>query len=210
MLGSLVLFRHNTHCLIRHAVGFFWGCIVLYEIFTYVIDTVTGLFAGFLLLRFWMQVQRVRPPMNLAQAIFQLTDWLVHPIRRMVPGFRGYDWASLISVLLVALIAVALNFGLIQQFPVNLILLMAIFRMLQWILYGLMALLVLEAIFSWVNPQAPFAPFIRALNDPVLSPLRRLIPSLGGLDFSPLVALIILQVLNKVLGETFPKLLAVL
>ncbi|MFZ6718744.1 YggT family protein [Undibacterium sp. Ji49W] len=183
---------------------------MLYEIFTFVIDTVTGLFAGFLLLRFWMQVQRVRPPMGLAQAIFQLTDWLVHPIRRVVPGFRGYDWATLIAAFLVALLAMLLNFWLMGQFSLNAILLFAVFRLVQWILYGLMALLVLEAIFSWVNPQAPFAPFIRALNEPLLSPLRKLIPPLGGLDFSPLVALIILQILNKVLSEGFPKLLMLL
>ncbi|MBC3917775.1 YggT family protein [Undibacterium sp. CY18W] len=183
---------------------------MLYEIFTFVIDTVTGLFAGFLLLRFWMQVQRVRPPMGLAQAIFQLTDWLVHPIRRVVPGFRGYDWATLIGAFLVALLAMSLNFWLMGQFSWNAILLLTVFRMVQWILYGLMALLVLEAIFSWVNPQAPFAPFIRALNEPLLSPLRKLIPPLGGLDFSPLVALIILQILNKVLSEGFPKLLMLL
>ncbi|PXX43949.1 YggT family protein [Undibacterium pigrum] len=179
---------------------------MLSEIFTFVIDTVTGLFAGFLLLRFWMQVQRVRPPAGLAQAIFQLTDWLVHPIRRIVPGFRGYDWATLIAVLVVAMLAMMVKVWLLGQFSLLAILWLTIFRVLQWILYGLMALLVLEAVFSWVNPHAPFAPFIRALNEPVLSPLRKLISPLGGLDFSPLVALIILQILNMVLIKAFANL----
>ena len=179
---------------------------MLNDIFTFVIDTVTGLFAGFLLLRFWMQVQRVRPPTGLAQAIFQLTDWLVHPIRRIVPGFRGYDWASLIAAFLIALLAMLVKVWLMGVFAPLAILWLTIFRMLQWILYGLMALLVLEAIFSWVNPHAPFAPFIRALNEPVLSPLRKLIPPLGGLDFSPLVALVILQILNMVLVKAFAAL----
>lgn len=179
---------------------------MLSEIFTFVIDTVTGLFAGFLLLRFWMQVQRVRPPAGLAQAIFQLTDWLVHPIRRIVPGFRGYDWATLIAVLVVAMLAMMVKVWLLGQFSLLAILWLTIFRVLQWILYGLMALLVLEAVFSWVNPHAPFAPFIRALNEPVLSPLRKLISPLGGLDFSPLVALIILQILNMVLIKAFASL----
>ncbi len=180
---------------------------MLHEIFTFVIDTVTGLFAGFLLLRFWMQAQRVRPPAGLAQAIFQMTDWLVHPIRRIVPGFRGYDWATLIAAFLVAVLAMVADVWLMAQFSINTVLLLAMFRMLQWILYGLMALLVLEAVFSWVNPHAPLAPFIRALNEPMLSRLRRLIPPLGGLDFSPLVALIVLQVIVKVLGEVFARIL---
>ena len=179
---------------------------MLYEIFTFVIDTVTGLFAGFLLLRFWMQVQRVRPPMGVAQAIFQLTDWLVHPIRRIVPGFGGYDWASMIAVFLVALLAMVADYWLMSRFPLSVILILTLFRIVQWIIYGLMALLVLEAIFSWVNPHAPFAPFIRVLNEPVLRPLRKILPPVGGLDFSPMAALILLQIVMKILNEILPKL----
>jgi YggT family protein len=180
---------------------------VLHGIFTFIVDTVAGLFAGFLLLRFWMQALRVRPPMGLAQSVFQITDWVIHPIRRLIPGFAGYDWASLIAAFLVALLAMTLEYVLVPQVSFPLIALLAVFRMLQWILYGFMALLVLEAVFSWVNPHAPFAPFIRALNEPVLSPLRRIIPVLGGIDFSTLVALIGLQVINRLLDELLPTLM---
>lgn len=180
---------------------------MLHGIFTFVIDTVAGLFAGFLLLRFWMQTLRVRPPMGLAQSIYQLTDWLIHPIRRLIPGFAGYDWASLIAVFFVSLIATTLAYVFIPHVSLPVIGLLALFKMAQWILYGFMALLVLEAVFSWVNPHAPFAPFIRALNEPVLSPLRKMIPVLGGIDFSPLVALIVLQVLNRLLDELLPALI---
>lgn len=180
---------------------------MLHGIFTFVVDTVAGLFAGFLLLRFWMQAQRVRPPAGLAQSIFQITDWLVHPIRRLIPGLGGYDWASLIATFLVALLSMLINFWLLSAVSFPLIMLLAVFKMLQWILYGFMALLVLEAVFSWVNPHAPFAPFIRTLNNPVLTPLRRLIPALGGIDFSPMIALIILQVLNRLLSELLPALI---
>ena len=122
-------------------------------------------------------------------------------MRRLVPGFRGYDWASLIAALLVALVSVALSFALRAQFPPVLIASLAFFRIVQWGLYGLMALLVLEAIFSWVNPAAPLAPFIRALNAPLLAPLRRVLPALGGLDFSPMVALLLLQVGLRIVSE---------
>ena len=181
---------------------------MLHGIFTFVVDTVAGLFAGFLLLRFWMQALRVRPPMGLAQSVFQITDWVIHPIRRLIPGFAGYDWASLIATFLVALLALTLEYILIPRVSFSVIALLAVFRLAQWILYGFMALLVLEAVFSWVNPHAPFAPFIRALNEPVLSPLRRIIPVLGGIDFSTLVALIGLQVLNRLLDELLPSLLS--
>jgi YggT family protein len=182
---------------------------VLHELFTFVVDTIAGLFAGFLLLRFWMQVQRVRPPMGLAQSIFQLTDWLVHPIRRLIPGFAGFDWASLLAAFLVALISMLVDVWLFSMLPLHTMVLLAVFRLVQWILYGLMALLVIEAVFSWVNPHAPFAPFIRALNDPLLSPLRRVIPPFGGLDFSPLVALILLQVINRLMNQLMPSILLI-
>jgi YggT family protein len=104
---------------------------VLYGIFTFVIDIVAGLFAGFLLLRFWMQALRVRPPMGLGQSIFQITDWLIHPIRRFIPGFGGYDWASLIAVFLVALLSTALEFLLLRQASLAVIAILALFHVVQ-------------------------------------------------------------------------------
>jgi YggT family protein len=172
---------------------------MLYEMFNFVVEIVAGIFAGFLLLRFWMQALRLRPPSSLGQAIFQITDWLVKPIRRVVPGFGGLDWASLIAAFLVALVSILLDSLFGGQFHLGFIMLAAVLRLLQWVLYGLMALLVLEAVLSFVNPYAPLAPIIRALNAPLLAPIRRLIPPIGGIDFSILVALIILQLLSRVL-----------
>ena len=174
------------------------------QIIFFVINTFAGLFAGFLLVRFWMQAQRVRPPMDLAQSIFQLTDWLVRPLRRVVPGFAGYDWASLFGAILVAFTLVSIEQLIQMVFSLSLILVLAAVRFAQWILYGFMSLLILEAIFSWVNPSAPFAPFIRALNAPILSPLRKLIPPIGSIDFSPLIALMVLQIVNSKLSEFAP------
>ena len=66
-----------------------------------------------------------------------------------------------------------------------------------------MALLVVEAIFSLVNPHAPLAPFVRALNEPLLKPIRRVVPLVGNLDLSLLVALIALQIAQILLGMAF-------
>ena len=66
--------------------------------------------------------------------------------------------------------------------------------MVQWALYGLIGLILIEVIFSWVNPRAPLAPFVRALNDPLMRPLRRVVPLIGSVDLSPLVALILLRI----------------
>ncbi|MFC5551608.1 YggT family protein [Massilia aerilata] len=166
-----------------------------------IVDTAASVVGGVLLLRFWMQVIRVRPPASVAQFTFTLTDWLVRPLRRVLPGVGGYDWASLIGAFLVVLLAscVLLLAGASGQT----VLLVALFRFLNWIIYGFMGLLIIEVIFSWINPHAPLAPFVHALNDPLLRPLRRLIPPVGGLDLSVLVALILLQIVKYLLGQAF-------
>jgi len=166
-----------------------------------IVDTAAGVLGGVLLLRFWMQVTRVRPPASVAQFTFTVSDWLVRPLRRIVPGAGGYDWASLIGAFLVVLAATSIM--LLWGTSGQAVVLIALFRFLDWILYGFMGLLIIEVIFSWINPHAPLAPFVHALNDPLLRPLRRVIPPLGGLDLTVLVALILIQIVQYALRQMF-------
>ncbi|WP_267874307.1 YggT family protein [Zemynaea arenosa] len=174
----------------------------MFRIVQLIIDAAVSILGGVLLLRFWMQAIRVRPPQSVGQFIFTLSDWLVRPLRRIVPGVGGYDWASLIGAFIVVLLgtSIYLAIGMSGQG----IVLMALYRFLTWIIYGFIALLIIEAIFSWVNPHAPLAPFVRALNDPILRPLRRVVPLVGGLDLSLLVAVILLQIAKIILDNIFP------
>lgn len=174
---------------------------MLVTILKLIVDAIAVLLGSALLLRFWMQAIRVRPPAQVAQFTFQLSDWLVRPLRRVVPGMGGYDWASLIGAFLIVLLATSVFF--LAGWPVQLVLLVACERFLSWILYGFMALLVIEVIFSWINPHAPLAPFVRALNEPLLRPIRKVVPLIGNLDLSVLVALILLQIAQLLLGLAF-------
>jgi YggT family protein len=171
------------------------------EILSLIVNAAATILGGALLLRFWMQAIRVRPPAPVAQFTSTLTDWLLRPLRRIVPGVGGYDWASLLAAFLVVLLATSVM--LLAGMPAEAMFLLALHRFLTWIIYGFIALLIIEAIFSWVNPHAPLAPFVRALNDPLLRPIRRVVPLLGGLDLSLLVALILLQIAKVVLGMVF-------
>jgi YggT family protein len=166
-----------------------------------IVDAAASVLGGVLLLRFWMQATRVRPPAPVAQFTFTLSDWLVRPMRRIVPGVGGYDWASLLGAFVVVLLATSIM--AINGASGHDILIISLYRFLNWIIYGFIALLIIEAIFSWVNPQAPLAPFVRALNEPLLRPIRRVVPLIGGIDLSVLVALILLQVAQMVLGRLF-------
>lgn len=182
---------------------------MLYSIYHLIINTIAGILGGSLLLRFWMQAVRVRPPFAVAQFVFKLTDWLVRPLRKIMPGAGGYDWASLIGALLISVLGAAASYWMMPLFsavpylPMRLILLMALLHLITWIVYGFMALLILEVIFSWVNPNAPLAPFVQALNQPLLRPIRRIIPSLGGIDLSVLVAFLLLQIVLHVINSSF-------
>lgn len=175
--------------------------MLVLSILMLIVDTIAVLLGGVLLLRFWMQAIRVRPPSSVAQFTFQLSDWLVRPMRRIVPGVGGYDWASLLGAFLIVLLATSVR--LLAGFPFEMVLLLALHRFLQWILYGFMILLVIEAIFSWVNPHAPLAPFVRAMNEPLLRPVRRVVPLIGNLDLSLLVALVLLQIAQILLDMLF-------
>jgi YggT family protein len=166
-----------------------------------IVDAAAGVLGGVLLLRFWMQAIRVRPPAQVAHFTFTLSDWLVRPLRRVVPGVGGYDWASLLGAFLVVLAATSVL--LLAGLGFQMIFIAAVARFLSWMVYGLIALLIIEAIFSWVNPNAPLAPFVHALNAPLLRPLRRVVPPVGGIDFSLLVALILLQIVLFIINKIF-------
>lgn len=171
------------------------------SILQFIVDIVAGLLGGVLLLRFWTNAIRVRLPDQIRQFVHTITDWLVMPLRRVVPGTRGYDWASLIGAFLIVILASLLL--LLRGASGEMVLLYALHRFLTWILYGFMALLIIEAIFSWVNPNAPLAPFVHALNQPLLRPIRRVVPPIGGIDLSVLVALVLIQILLFALRQVF-------
>jgi YggT family protein len=179
---------------------------VLYNIFLLIVDTIATVLAVLLLLRFWMQAVRVRPPSSIAQFMFQLTDWMVKPLRRLVPGAGGYDWASLLGAFLIAMLMVAIQLWMMSTLSVQSVLVISLLRLLQWVLYGFMGLIIIDVIFSWVNPHAPLAPLVRALTDPLMRPLRKVIPLVGSIDLSPLVAFILLRIALYVVSTLLPPL----
>lgn len=176
---------------------------MLFSIYHLIISTIAGLLGGCLLLRFWMQVVRVRPPFAIAQFVFRLTDWLVRPLRKILPGAGGYDWASLVGAYLIAVLGAAAAWWVTPFFSLRIVFILALLNLVTWVVYGFMGLLILEVIFSWVNPHAPLAPVVHALNQPLLRPLRRIIPPLGGIDLSVLVAFLLLQIALHLINAGF-------
>ena len=175
---------------------------MLYQIASFLLDVVGGLLTGACLLRLYMQWQRVPFSNPVGALVFALTDWLVMPLRRVIPPTGRWDVSSLAAAVLLQL----------AQYVLLILLLgagaawawlpwMALFGLARVAVSGLMGLLIVYAVMSWVQARSPLSAVIARLCEPVLRPFRRVIPLMGGIDLSPLVVLVLLQVAMIVLGN---------
>jgi YggT family protein len=168
----------------------------------FLLRTLFDLAACAFFLRFWMQWARVPFHNPFAQFVVRITDFAVKPLRRVLPGLFGLDWASLLPFYLAELLMV-LGVHWVSDYPFSIaggavlpgFLLLALASALRLVLYLLIGFILLQAILSWVNPFSPMAPVFYALSRPVLAPFQKIVPAIGGIDLSPLVALIVVQLL---------------
>jgi YggT family protein len=177
------------------------------QILKYLIDVVFGLFTFALLLRFVMQMMRAPFRNPLGQAVIALTDWIVKPLRRVLPGYKGLDWASLIATILfqflwvLALRLVFGGFGFTGD-GVLYLLVRTVFELISAVLWLFIVIVIVQAILSWVAPDGPLSGLLNALTFPLLRPIRKVIPPIGGtLDLSPLVFIVVAQILLMLLGS---------
>lgn len=177
------------------------------EILRFIITVVFSLFGIALVVRAWMYAIRLHPFNPYAQAVFKITNWLVQPIRSIVPTSKHIDWPSWVAAWLTAFVSwLLMLFVLTPGFPLagGLVgsALASIPTVLKWAVNLVLWLTLIQVILSWVNPMAPVMPVLQTLTAPLLDPIRRILPTPGGLDFSPLVLLIVAQILIMVL-ESF-------
>ncbi|MGD9773191.1 YggT family protein [Diaphorobacter sp.] len=175
---------------------------MLFQITSFLLDIVSGLLTGACLLRLYMQWQRVSFANPVGRLVFALTDWLVLPLRKLMPSARRLDLSCLVAALLLQLVQYLLLWLLLGA-PTGLAWLpwMAVFGMARVAVSGLMGLLIVYAVLSWVQTRSPLGDVIGRLCEPILRPVRRVLPLVGGIDLSPLVALVALQVVMIVLGH---------
>lgn len=169
----------------------------------FLLTTVLNLLTLVFLLRFFMQL--LRAPFNnpLGLMVMTLTDFAVKPTRRIIPSLKKIDLSTLFLAI-IAQFLLQISVLMLRNFPlmvagdaawfgfVGLSLLGVVRTALDVFFYAIL----LQVILSWVNPHTPVSGVLDALTKPILSPIRRLIPASNGLDFSPLVALILLQMLS--------------
>ncbi|MEM5331561.1 YggT family protein [Paraburkholderia sp. JHI2823] len=171
------------------------------DIARFLLNTVFTLFGAALLVRAWLQYVRVPPYNPVTHAIQQVTNWLVLPLRHVIPSVRGIDWASVVAALLAAIAYVLLMVWIAGVDPLGLLptlLIVALLTLVKWALNLLIWLTILMALLSWLNPRSAAMPVLYQLTAPFLNPLRRILPNLGGLDLSPILLFVIVQVLLMV------------
>ena len=178
----------------------------------FLLDTVFFFLVASALLRAWMNHLRIHMSAQPGRFVIAMTDWLVQPVRRLLP--RGlaqsrFDWGSVMAALLLAIaygglwLALATAFLPVSASSVAMLLAiptMALKLLLRTVLQGLMVLLLVYAVLSWVQPHSPVLETLDRLCAPLLRPLRRIIPTIGGVDLSVLVLIILLQVALMILG----------
>ena len=177
---------------------------MLAQLFYKILDWLSGFFTMALLARFLMQWARASFRNPLGTFVVAVTDWAVKPARRFIPSAFGLDLASL----LLAWLTQAIFHGLVLVLggadvtlpAIGGVVLLALIGVVRVAIYLLMGVVIVSALLSWVNPYAPLAPLFNDLARPFLRPVQRLIPLIGGIDLSPMVLLLALQILLTVLA----------
>lgn len=175
---------------------------MLYQILAFLLDIVTGLVGGACLLRMYMQYQRVPFANPVGRVVLAVTNWLVLPLRRVIPAIGRLDVSSLLAAFLIELAQYVVLWLLtgMGATPVAL-LVWAVFGLARLVISALTGLMIVYAVLSWVQGDSRLYAVIDRLAEPLLRPLRRVIPLVGGVDLSPLALLVLLQVAGIVLNS---------
>lgn len=166
----------------------------------YILQTLGSLYLLIILLRFVLQLVRADFYNPLSQFAVRATQPLLKPMRRIIPSLFGLDMSSLVLAIIVQMILMALtlllSYGTTGD-PLHLLI---------WAIIGVTALflkifffaLIVSVILSWVAPNShnPGAELVNQICEPALAPFRRIVPNLGGLDISPILAFMVLKLLD--------------
>ena len=178
----------------------------------FLLSTIFNLLTLLFLLRFFLQI--FKAPFNnpLSYMVVSLTDFAVKPARRVIPSWGRIDLSTLFLALLTQfLLQVSLLW--LRDIPISLVgngiwsslIGMSFLGLFRTTLDVFFYAILLQVILSWVNPQSPISSVLNNLTKPILAPIQRFLPTAGGMDFSPVVALILIQMLNISVVKTLEQ-----
>lgn len=187
------------------------------QIFVFLLDTTLGLFSLALLLRFYFQLLRVPYYNPVSQFLIAVTDFIVRPARRIIPGWAGIDLSTLMLAWLLECVVVSIVYVMQgYNFESNIIAssgvigLLGIVEIIKTTLYIVLLMIIVQAVLSWVNPNSPLAPLLDSFTRPFLAVFRKNILPIANVDLSPLFVLILIQVLLMVVAGIHMEIAAML
>lgn len=171
--------------------------------FAFLVETVFHLYLLALMMRVLLEAVGADYFNPICQALIKVTDPLVRPLARILPRMGRINVAAIVLLYIIQVIALV-AVGLIGNWPLNpaVLAVLGVLKLVHMLLMFYLVLILVGVILSWVGHgfRHPIVPLVFQLVEPVLAPIRRVMPSLGGLDLSPLVAIILIQFLIILLG----------
>ena len=173
---------------------------MLAQIFSLLLGVVAGVIAGSALLRFYMQYQRIPFQHPLGRFVIAVTNWLVLPLRKMLPGYRRWDFSSLIAAFLIVLAEQSIVWALWGRGGYANAAVSAVFAVFSMAIWGIFLLMLVYCVLSLVRQESLAYDVLDDMCSPLLRPFRRLLPLVGGIDLSPMALMVALQIALIVLG----------
>jgi YggT family protein len=175
------------------------------NLLTFIFDT----YVMIVLARLWLQWSRADFYNPLSQFIVKATQPLVGPLRRIIPSMGGFDTATFVLAFLIMLAKFVVLFIISgAMFPILSTLILVLFGLLKSAFWLLFIVLIANMILSFAPHLSPSVRYVlHQLTDPLLAPIRSFLPTLGGLDFSPLILILAIQFALDLIGQYLPYIL---
>ncbi len=175
--------------------------------FQFLIITLFDLYLMVILLRFFLQLFRADFYNPLSQFVVRATNPVLKPLRKIIPGLGGIDISSLVFAFIVSLLKFFLVFAVVKGIvpPVFKLLILSLSDLLTQSVNLLFWMILIRVLMSWINPglHNPVMAVIFQLTEPLMAPVRRILPPMGGLDLSPIILLLGMRFVQVAIDSWF-------
>jgi len=176
---------------------------------TFLVSTLLNLYVKVLLLRIWMQWARCDFYNPFSQFVVKITQPVVKPLRRVIPSIGPLDTASLLLAFVLTTlkypILLLIQVGVFSVDPTNL--LVGLLSLVKSAGYLVFWVIIIRSLMSWISQgRGPVDYLLVQLTEPMMAPIRRILPAMGGIDFSAMIVILVLYALNFLGMDLFPGL----
>lgn len=181
------------------------------DILVLVISTAFSIYIMLVWLRFLLQLVRADFYNPISQFVVKATTPVLHPMRRLIPSIGGTDTASLLLIVLLQMIQLVvinkISGG--NGYPLPYLFMYTLYSLLMMAATFYFWLLLISVVMSWIaqGNSNPATSLVHQLTEPMLAPLRRLLPAMGGLDLSPIIAFLVIKIFEILVMTAFKPLL---